>query len=245
MTDFTTNERVVNFEAFNRDAARHGAYLYTENARLSCRLATQRTTDIILGADRFTGRSILDIGCGDGYYTLQFWDRGHPQAIVGIDPAEHAIAVANANKGDRPIRFEIGDAHALPYANDSFDVSLIQSVLHHDDDPKEIIREAFRVAPEILIHEPNGNNLGLKVIEKISPYHREHHEKSYWPRLLNRWTEECGGRITAKRFAGFVPMFCPDWLARGAKAAEPIVERLPVVRDYGCAVYLFVAHRVS
>lgn len=228
---------------FNRDAARHAGYVYTTDARLSCRLATQRSTDAVLEVGRFAGRSVLDVGCGDGFYTLRYWDLGRPRAMVGVDAASRAIEVANANRGDRPIRFEAGDAHRLPYPDDSFDLVLIQSILHHDDDPPGALREAFRLAPEVLVHEPNGNNLGLKVIEKVSRYHREHRERSYAPRRLVRWVEQAGGRVVRGRFAGFVPMFCPDWLARGMKRAEPAVERLPVIRALGCAVYVFAATR--
>jgi hypothetical protein len=49
--------------------------------------------------------------------------------------------------------------------------------LHHDDDPQDMIREAFRLAPEILIHGRNADNLSLKIIEKTSSYHRQHREK--------------------------------------------------------------------
>jgi SAM-dependent methyltransferase len=232
-----------NVDVFDRDALSHGGYLYTNSDRLSCRLATQRSTDAILAADCFRGRSVIDLGCGDGFYSLRWWDLGHPKALVGIDPASQAIEIANKNKNHRPIEFLVGDAHQLQFPNDSFDVALIQSILHHDDDPLDIIREAFRVAPVILVHEPNGNNPGLKLIEKISRYHREHNEKSYSSRQLVRWINECGGRVTYQKFAGFVPMFSPDWLARMTKAVEPAVESIPLVNLWGCAVSVTVANR--
>ena len=119
----------------------------------------------------------------------------------------------------------------------------MQSILHHDDDPADIIREAFRLAPVILIHEPNGNNFGLKIIEKTSRYHREHGEKSYRSRQIARWIQQAGGEIQWRRFAGFVPMFCPDWLAKLMKAAEPLVEGTPGLRALGCAVFVVVATR--
>ena len=237
------SERSSGADPFNRDAAHHAGYVYTTDARLSCRLATQRSTDVVLELGRFAGRSVLDVGCGDGFYTLRYWDPGRPRAMAGVDAASRAVEVANANRGDRPIRFEVGDAHRLPYPDDSFDLVLIQSIPHHDDDPPGTLRKVFRLAPEVLVHEPNGNNLRLKVIEKVSRYHREHREKSYAPRRLVRWVEQAGGRVVRGRFAGFVPMFCPDWLARGMKRAELAVERLPVIRALGCAVYVFVATR--
>jgi ubiquinone/menaquinone biosynthesis C-methylase UbiE len=235
--------RRENVNVFDRDAESNKGYYYTNTARLSCRLATQRSTDAILATKCLCNRSVVDLGCGDGFYTIRFWDTAQPKSIVGIDPAAHAIAVANANKGNRPLQFLVCDAHDIPFADNSFDVALVQSILHHDNNPKDIIREAFRVAPEIIIHEPNGNNPALKVIEKLSSYHREHNEKSYASSQLRRWIEESSGVVTHECFAGFVPMFCPDRLARAMKRLEPVIEALPLVNRIGCAVTVMVAQR--
>jgi SAM-dependent methyltransferase len=233
------------WEVFNRDVDSNSGYLYTETQRLSSRLATQRSTDAILAQDRFRGRRVLDLGCGDGFYTFRFWDAAEPREMVAVDAAAKAIEVADSRRGDRPIRFEVGDAHHVDHPDDSFDIVLIQSILHHDDRPADMIREGFRLAPEILIHEPNGNNLGLKLIEKVSSYHREHAEKSYPSRVLRRWIEDAGGRVVEQSFAGFVPMFSPDPLARFMKRVEPFVEATPGLRAFGCSVVVQVAERVA
>ncbi len=133
-----------------------------------------------------------------------------PSKLVAVDLAANAIAVATQQQGSRSIVFEFGETHHLQYSDNSFDIVLIQSIIHHDDVPSDIIREAFRLAPEILIHEPNGNNFGLKLIEQMPPYHRQHRERSYSFRQMNNWIENAGRHITSYRFAGFVPMFCPD-----------------------------------
>jgi len=230
-------------DIFNEDAARWGAYGYTLGDRLSSRLATQRSTDVILEAAEFAGRSVLDMGCGDGFYTIRFWERGQPRALLGVDGAAAAVKLARARGEQRPIQFVVGDVHQLPFRNDSFHLVLLQSVLHHDAAPLATVREALRLAPTVLIHEPNGNNLGLKVIETFSRYHIQHREKSYSTRLLGRWVRAAGARITHRRFAGFVPMFCPDWLARVMKAVEPLLEGLPIVRALTCSVCVIVASR--
>lgn len=228
---------------FDRDAASHGGYVYTTNQRLSSRLATQRSTDLILSAGCFSNRSVLDIACGDGFYTVRFWDQGRPRLMVGLDVATAAVRVARERVGAQRVLFASGDAHQLPFADDAFELVLVQSVLHHDDDPADMLREAFRLAPEVLIHEPNGNNPGLKLIEKTSHYHVEHGEKSYSTRQLRRWIEHAGGRVVWQAFAGLVPMFCPDWIAQITKAAEPLIERTPLLNAVGCAVCVIVARR--
>jgi SAM-dependent methyltransferase len=76
---------------FDRDAAIHSGYLYTATSRLSSRLATQRSTDAILSRGRFTGRSVLDVGCGDGFW----WTvRSDGRKIYGIDISAREIAQA-------------------------------------------------------------------------------------------------------------------------------------------------------
>jgi len=232
-------------EVFDRDAATNDGYVYTTAQRLSSRLATRKLSDLILGAVDFEGRTVLDIGCGDGYFTERYWDEGRPERIVGVDPAPAAVKVAQERRPDANMTFVVGDGHRLPWRDGSFDLALIQGVLHHDDRPVETIREAFRLAGEVLILEPNGNNMGLKVIEKASRYHRDHHERSYPTRRLLRWVRESGGTVVHQEFGGLVPMFCPDWIARTAKALEPGVERSPLLRYLGCAVLVVVARRGS
>jgi hypothetical protein len=46
-------------------------------------------------------------------------------------------------------------------------------------------------------------------------------------------------------FAGFVPIFCPDYVAIAMKSVEPIIECTPVVRSLACAVYVVVGRRAS
>jgi ubiquinone/menaquinone biosynthesis C-methylase UbiE len=68
---------------------------------------------------------ILDVGCGTGEGTL-FFAREFPQARVrGVDISEEMVAAAVAKVGLDPegrVAFRVGDAAALHYADDSFDL---------------------------------------------------------------------------------------------------------------------------
>ncbi|HUY74444.1 MAG TPA: class I SAM-dependent methyltransferase [Candidatus Dormibacteraeota bacterium] len=233
------------FEAFDRDVDAHGGYVYVTNDRLSSRLATDRQVELILHLAHLQDRKAIDVGCGDGSFSVQYWDSGHPSRLVGIDPVEKAIAVANARKGARPIEFATVNAVRLPYPDRSFDVAILQGVLHHTNRPADTIKEVLRVAPEIVVVEPNGYSPILKVLEKASSYHRAHHEQSYTSRTLDRWVRDAGGEVLDRRFAILVPYFCPDWLARVLKRVEPLVEALPLANRLACAVYVFRARLVK
>ena len=228
-------------DPFDADAGGGEGYVYTTAEQFSSRHVLQRHFQLIKNIGRLEGRSIIDIGCGDGFSTLRFFDSAHPSRMAGVDPAPNAIKVADAKKGARPILFRVLTDNHVPFEDGSFDVAIIQGVLHHADDPPAIIKEALRVAREVVILEPNGLNPGLKVLEKASPYHREHNERSYTRKRLRGWVEDAGGNVADEKFAVFVPIFSPDWLAKTMKALEPAVEATPGLRAIGCSVYVLRA----
>lgn len=230
-------------EIFNRDVETMGGYVYALDDSLSKRLVTERWLELMLGLTDLKGRSVTDIGCGDGTFTVRYWDRLRPRMMSALDPAIKALVAAVAKNQGRPILFIAADGHHLPYADDAFDVAILQAILHHDSDPEATIREAFRVARDVLVLEPNGNSPILKLMERLSYYHRAHDERSYTSSRLRRWVESAGGRVVKGRFGITVPMFCPDWLARILKLVEPLVERLPIVNRFACAIYVFHASR--
>lgn len=233
-------------DPFAADAAANEGYIYSTHAGLSSRLANRRLTDSVLALADFRGKRVLDVGCGDGTYTHELAELGAVAVMHGIDPAEQAVKVAQAKEGgSADVGFAVSSAYALPYPDDSFDVAVLRGVLHHMGQPVDALREGLRVAPTLVVVEPNGYNPALKVLERCSTYHVEHGEKSYRPTTLDGWVADVGGTVEERRYAGFVPMFCPDWLARITKFVEPAVEAVPVARHVGCAVYVFRAGRRS
>lgn len=228
---------------FERDVASGGGYRYTTDAPLSSRLANRRISAASLAVAEWRGTRVIDVGCGDGTYTAELLLLGAPASIHGLDPAPAAVAAANRRSDDARLSFAVGSAYALPHADDSFDLAYLRGVLHHVERPRDALAEALRVAPVVVVVEPNGCNAGVKLLERVSRYHREHGERSYPPRRLNRWAEQGGARVTARSFVGFVPMFSSDRYARAAKRIEPVLESRRGLRELTCAQYVFTAVR--
>ncbi len=234
---------VDRFGPFERDIAVSGRFVYTGH-RLSSRLANARITAAVLAAADFDGARVIDIGCGDGTYSIEVAALARPVLVHGVDPAAGAIDVARTIAGADPrVSFEVGSAYALPHAVDAFDVAVLRGVLHHVDRPRGALREALRVAPTVVAVEPNGLNPGLKVLERWSRYHVEHGERSYPRRRLDGWAAALGASVVRRQWVGLVPMFSPDWYAWGAKRLEPVLERTPLLRAMACAQYVFTASR--
>lgn len=229
---------------FNQDAVNNIGYLYSTNGLLSSRLANSRLTEATLSIINMRDKRVLDIGCGDGTYTKELYNRAHPLRIHGIDMAEEAINIArNSSETNQSVTFSVNSAYELPCEDNSFDIVYMRGLLHHLDRPKDALREALRVSPTLLVIEPNGYNFILKVLERCSNYHIAHGEMSYSSITLNRWVEHLGCTIIDRQWVGLVPMFCPDWLAKAMKSIESSIERLPFFNVLMCAVYIFVVKK--
>ena len=223
---------------FDKDILIHGGYQYTNQSRLSSVLANEHFTKATLQIGIFKGKNVLDLGCGDGTYTIELYDRGQAKSIVGVDVAQEAIGFANQKKGDRKITYFHQDVCGLTFPDDSFDIATLRGLLHHMDDPQQGVKEVLRVAREVVIIEPNGYNIILKCIERFSSYHREHKERSFSSLLIDRWIRESGGRVVGRKWICLVPMFCPNWMAASLKMIEPLIEKIPIINSLACGSYV-------
>lgn len=234
-----------NVHRFGADVTAAGSYLYTAERR-SARAANARLSSSISDIYDFRGKSVLDIGCGDGAYTVEFPALG-VRRIVGIDPAAAAVAAANLRAASQGVSdtasFEVGNIYNLGkhlIAQD-IDCIVLRGVLHHLPDPARAIAGLADFNGAILIVEPNGANPILKLIEKYSRYHVEHEERSFAPSLIRRWLHRTGFRVEESQLVNLVPFFCPDWAVAPLQWAEWPVERLPLVRDIACGQSVMLA----
>jgi SAM-dependent methyltransferase/biotin operon repressor len=89
---------------------------------------------------------VADIGCGEGYLTVEAarWAR----RVVAVDRSEAVLARARALAARRRvsnITWKRGDLEKLPLADASVDVALLSQALHHAHDPGRAVAEAVRV----------------------------------------------------------------------------------------------------
>lgn len=236
-----------NVHRFDDDVRRTGSYAYTA-AKLSSQYANKRISNGIASSYSFSGRRVLDLGCGDGTYTLEFPALG-VQQVLGIDPAEGAIDAANNKAKDAGLdtitKFEVGNIYALKeqLGERAFDCVVLRGVLHHLPDPANAIRCVASLADTIIILEPNGYSPVLKILERFSQYHIDHEERSFLPKTIKSWCDHAGLKVDSIRHINLVPMFCPDWMARLCKSVEPLVEKIPLLREISCGQCLMVASK--
>lgn len=225
-------------DIFSDDVVRHGSYAYTTE-NLSGKLSNARISQAVLARNLFFGKKVVDVGCGDGVYSIELAQSG-AKTVLGIDLAKNAIEVAAKNYANiSNLRFEMRSVYDV---NDDHkcDVAVLRGVLHHVPNLELAIETVCKIAKTIVVVEPNGYNPILKIIEKISPYHRAHDERSFYPHHLRKLFTKFGGEVTFEEYIGLVPFFCPRWIARLCKFFEPLIERLPIIRNLCCGQYIFV-----
>jgi len=89
-----------------------------------------------------TAKTVLDIGCGNGYYLGRIANRFPEKIYRGIDLSAELVAVAEAESGSRNLSFSCRD---LCEVTDSFDVVLMRLLLQHLDDVPAFLDEVARV----------------------------------------------------------------------------------------------------
>jgi len=94
--------------------------------------------------------TLLDMGCGNGYYTYYFDKICN---VIGIDISSDMI---NQN----PVKNTyIMNAEHMYFSDDEFDIVFCNSLLHHVKDESIVIQEMIRISNKyVIICEPNRNN---------------------------------------------------------------------------------------
>lgn len=82
-----------------------------------------------------SGRSVLDLASGTGFYSREFKRRGATD-VLGIDVSGEMVAVAQQLEDRNPlgVRYEVGDAAALRPFEERFDIGLAVQLLNYAED---------------------------------------------------------------------------------------------------------------
>ena len=100
---------------------------------------------------------IIDIGAGKGLLA---------QAIARqFDARVAMVDVASYNQSDLPLT--VCDSRALAFADDSFDYAILSFVLHHTCNPDAILREALRVAREVIVIENDVRGVARQWLTRV------------------------------------------------------------------------------
>jgi MPBQ/MSBQ methyltransferase len=90
----------------------------------------------------------LDAGAGTGFTTEGIVERVDPPHVTMLDQSPHQLARADHRPALAGVRRLLGDAEALPFADDSFDRYVSAGSIEYWPEPQRGIAEAYRVLRE-------------------------------------------------------------------------------------------------
>jgi SAM-dependent methyltransferase len=120
------------------------------------------------------GKVVLDYGCGPGYLTKYLIERGAVR-VTGIDVSEGEIEQARIRAREEGLadksEFLVVDAHATGFPDDSFDLIVGDSILHHLDlrVALEELRRILRPGGKAVFMEPLWHNPILRAGRALTP----------------------------------------------------------------------------
>jgi ubiquinone/menaquinone biosynthesis C-methylase UbiE len=94
-------------------------------------------------------RSVLDVGCGEGFVTDRLADLLGDRPVLGVD--REPLPAAWAQRTRPGLSFEVADARRLPYAARSFDLVCGIELLEQVPRPELALAELVRVAATAVI----------------------------------------------------------------------------------------------
>ncbi len=141
----------------SHDLFRYLAPVYDTVARIASfgRYDSMRRS-LVTQAGIMSGDRVLDLATGTGYLS-EILDGCE---IVGADISLHMV---NQARKKTDAAFVLSDAHALPFASNSFDAAVCSFALHEISDPKVAISEMFRVV------KPGGTVAVMDVVLQSTP----------------------------------------------------------------------------
>lgn len=124
------------------------------------------------------GKTVLDVGCGTGLYSIRLSESGADVTAVDISSKMIEIARRKAQDRGQYIWFDQADMAQLPYKNGTFDLVMSVTALEFAEDPLAALMEMARVLRP-------GGKLVVGVLNSDSPWadarrERARHEESVY-----------------------------------------------------------------
>ena len=228
-------ERVAQEISHGRFLAKHGAGEIWNWEGLAGKLRWARRVKMI-GAHLKPGMTILELGCGAGYFTKELARSG--AEIVAVDVSADLLEIAKANCPASNVRYEIQDACALTYPDAAFDSVVGSSILHHLEIEPALrgIRRVLKAGGTICFTEPNMLNPQI-AIQKNVPWIKRWlgdtpDETAFFRRPLRRLLERTGYRDVRIEPFDFLHPKTPAPLINGVAMLGRFLENLPVVSEF-------------
>jgi SAM-dependent methyltransferase len=189
-----------------------------------------------------SGMTVLELGCGAGYFTQELARSGAD--IVAIDVSPELLEIARTNCSSPNVQYQIQNAYALSYSEAVFDSVVGSSVLHHLE-IEEALRDIYRVLKPmgtIYFTEPNMLNPQIAIQKNIPWIKRKlgdsPDETAFFRWPLWRLLERTGYRDVRIDPFDFLHPKTPIALIDSVNAFGRFLEKVPVISEFAGSLYI-------
>ena len=192
------------------------------------------------------GAPVLDLGCGAGTYVRLLGGLGH--RTFGLDYSLPSLARAVAGDPGQKGRYLAGEAYALPFATESFDLVVSIGVLQALGDPARALAEMARVVRPggaLVVEALNGRSapaLARRALERLRGQPRR--VRTDAPSEVRVWLADSGLEVRAEAGLCLPPRRLPG-LGRvlDATLSGRIRSAVPGLAGLAAHSFLFVARK--
>lgn len=156
------------FKDYEREGFNCKAEFYDDHA---LPLTRQMFDPLIACLGNLSAKRILDLASGTGHFTARLADAGAD--VVGLDIAPNMVALAGAKFPN--VRFQEGDAEALPFEDSAFDaVTCCFGLLHFEDlgaalaEIHRLLRPGGRLAFSVWCAPEQGSRFFGTIMEVVT-----------------------------------------------------------------------------
>jgi len=188
-------------------------------------------------------QSVLEIGCGTGYFTKELIKTG--ACITSIDISPNLIEEAINKIHSKNIKFKIENAYEMSFDNNSFDAVIGSSVLHHLDVDKAL-QEIYRVLKPggtICFTEPNMMNPQILIQKNIPAVKRKlgdsPDETAFFKWALRKKLKKYLFREVKVVPFDFLHPLTPPYLINFIEKVSYFLERAPLLKEIAGSLYIY------
>lgn len=187
-------------------------------------------------------QSVLELGCGTGYFTRELAATG--AQVTAIDISVELLEVAQQKCPSGNVQFEVGNAYAMTFRDATFDSVVGSSVLHHLE-IEAALKEIHRVLKpggSIYFTEPNMMNPQVAGQKNVPAIKRRlgdsPDETAFFRWRLGRRLNSAGFRaVRIEPFDFLHPRIPSSWITTIQNLGY-FLERMPLLREMAGSLYI-------
>lgn len=187
-------------------------------------------------------QNVLELGCGTGYFTRELAVTG--ARITAIDISSELLEVAQQKCSSGNVQFEVRNAYAMTFPDETFDSVVGSSVLHHLEIEAALkeIQRVLKPGGSIHFTEPNMMNPQITVQKNVPAIKQRlgdsPDETAFFRWRLGRRLESAGFRaVRIEPFDFLHPKIPPSWITTVQNLGY-FLEKVPLLREMAGSLYI-------